>query len=85
MSQDKVSDERSAPPSSKVRNAISYLERCRRYVKDVRSEMRQVSWPNWKQVCSTTVVVLFFTFAMAAFLKLVDVVAAFLYRLVVGR
>jgi preprotein translocase subunit SecE len=84
MSQDKVSDERSAPVEH-VRNAISHLERCRRYVRDVRLEMRQVSWPSWKQVRSTTVVVLFFTFAMAAFLKVVDVAAAFLYRLVGGR
>jgi preprotein translocase subunit SecE len=84
MSQDKASDERSAPVEQ-VRNAISHLERCWRYAKDVRLEMRQVSWPSWKQVRSTTVVVLFFTFAMAAFLKVVDVAAAFLYRLVGGR
>jgi len=84
MSQDKGSDERSAPVEQ-VRNAISHLERCRRYVKDVRLEMRQVSWPGWKQVRSSTFVVLFFTFAMAVFLKAIDVVVEFLYRLVVGR
>jgi preprotein translocase subunit SecE len=84
MSQDKASDERSAPVEQ-VRNAISHLERCRRYVKDVRLEMTQVSWPSWKQVRSTTFVVLVFTFAMAAFLKVIDVVAAFLSRLLVGR
>ena len=84
MSQDKASDERSAPVEQ-VRNAISHLERCRRYIEDVRLEMTQVSWPSWKEVRSTTFVVLFFTFAMTAFLKIIDVVAAFLYRLVVGR
>lgn len=84
MSQDKASEERSAPVDE-VRNAVSHLERCRRYVEDVRLEMTQVSWPSWKQVRSTTFVVLFFTFAMAAFFKVIDVVAAFLYRIVVGR
>jgi len=84
MSQDKASGERSAPVEQ-VRNAISHLEKCRRYVKDVRLEMRQVSWPSWKQVRSTTFVVLFFTFAVTAYLKVIDVVVAFLYRLVVGR
>ena len=84
MSQDKASDERSAPVEQ-VRNAISHLERFRRYVKDVRLEMTQVSWPGWKQVRSATFVVLFFTFAMTAFLKVIDLVAEFLYRLVVGR
>jgi preprotein translocase subunit SecE len=84
MSQDKASDERSAPVEQD-RNAISPLERCRRYVKDVRSEMTQVSWPSWKQVRSTTVVVLVFTFAMAAFLKVIDFVAEFLSRLLFGR
>ena len=84
MSQDKASDERSAPVEQ-VRNAVSHLERFWRYVKDVRLEMTQVSWPGWKQVRSATFVVLFFTFAMTAFLKVIDLVAEFLYRLVVGR
>jgi preprotein translocase SecE subunit len=68
MSQDKASEERSALVDE-VRNAVSHLERCRRYVEDVRLEMTQVSWPSWKQVRSTTFVVLFFTFAMAGFLQ----------------
>ena len=84
MSQDKSSDERSAPVEQ-GRNAISHLERCWRYVEDVRLEMTQVSRPSWKQVRSTTFVVLLFTFAMAAFLKVIDVAATFLYRLVLGR
>ena len=84
MSQDKPSSERSAP-IERVRNAVNPLERLRRHVEDVRLEMRQVSWPSWKQVRSTTFVVLFFTFAIAAFFKGIDVIAAFLYQLVTGR
>ena len=84
MSQDKASNEISAPVE-RDRNAVSPLGRFRRYVEDVHVEMRHVSWPSWKQVRSTTLVVLFFTFAMAAFFKVIDVIAAFLYQLVVGR
>ena len=84
MSQDKASEETSAPVEQ-VRNTVSRLERCRRYVEDIRLEMTQVSWPSSKQVRSSAFVALFFTFAMAAFLKVVDLVVAFLYWLVVGR
>ena len=84
MPQDKASEEKSAP-AEQVRNTVSHLERCRRYVEDIRLEMTKASWPSWEQVRSSTFVVLFFTFAMTAFLKVIDVLVAFLYRLVVGR
>jgi preprotein translocase subunit SecE len=84
MSRDKTSDENSAP-SEQVANPASPRDRIRRYVEDVRLEMRQVSWPTWDQVQATTLVVLFFTFAMSAFVFLVDTIAKFLYRLIVGR
>jgi preprotein translocase SecE subunit len=84
MSQDKLSAEQSQP-IEQVEDAANPGERVRRYLAGVRREMRLVSWPAWKQVRSTTLVVLFFTFAMAAFFALVNGIAEFLYRLVVGR
>ena len=76
MSQDKMSAEESSSNS---------IERFRRYVTDVRMEMKQVTWPTWKQVRSTTFVVLFFTLAMAVFVAIVDWIGAFLYQLLVTR
>jgi len=84
MSQDKMSAEKS-PPIEQVEGTANPGGRVRRYVADVRLEMRQVSWPTWKQVRSTTFVVLFFTFAMTAFVVVIDGIAEFLYRLFVGR
>ena len=84
MSQDKASREISAR-DKQAGTAVSPIDRFRRYVEDIRLEMKPVSWPSWKEVRSTTFIVLFFTFAMAAFFKVIDVIAALLYKLVTGR
>jgi preprotein translocase subunit SecE len=84
MSQDDVSSEIS-PSTEQGENRVSSVERFRRYVDDVRLEMTRVSWPTWKQVRSTTFVVLFFTFATTVFVTVVDSICAFFYRLVVER
>ena len=42
------------------------------YVNELKLEMRRVTWPNRKQVESTTVVVLFTVFAFGAFFAAVD-------------
>ena len=50
----------------------NWLEATRDYVNDLKLEMRRVSWPNRKQVESTTAVVIFSVFAFAAYFALVD-------------
>jgi preprotein translocase subunit SecE len=84
MSQDNKSAGES-PVLEHRKDSANIGEKARRYVADVRLEMRQVSWPTWNQVRSTTLVVLFFTFAMAAFLRVIDGIAEYLYWLVVGK
>jgi preprotein translocase subunit SecE len=42
------------------------------YFEDLQSEMRRVTWPSWKQVRATTVVVIGAVFAFAAYFALVD-------------
>jgi preprotein translocase subunit SecE len=44
----------------------------RDYVNDLRLEMRRVTWPNRKQVESTTAVVIFAVFAFAGYFFVVD-------------
>lgn len=78
MSQDEVSSE---PVEARVHS----VGRLRQYFDEVRLEMERVSWPTWKQVRSTTLVVLFFTFAMTGFVMVVDSICALLYRLVVEK
>jgi preprotein translocase subunit SecE len=55
-----------------VANKPSFIESTREYLTDIRSEMRRVTWPNRKQVESTTVVVILSVFAFAAYFKIVD-------------
>ncbi len=42
------------------------------YVAELQLEMKRVTWPNRKQVETTTVVVIFTVFAFAAFFFVVD-------------
>lgn len=44
----------------------------RNYLRDLRLEMRNVTWPSWAQVRSTTVVVILTIFILASYLGIVD-------------
>jgi preprotein translocase subunit SecE len=54
--------------------ALSVFTRGRDFLKDVRAEMRKVVTPSWKEVQSTTVVVIVAVFAFAGFFWIVDAV-----------
>ena len=54
--------------------ALSVFTRSVDFLKDVRAEMRKVVTPSWKEVRSTTVVVIISTFAFAGFFWVVDAV-----------
>lgn len=42
------------------------------YFEELQGEMRRVTWPSWKQVRATTVVVICAVFAFAAYFAVVD-------------
>ncbi len=44
------------------------------YINELKLEMRRVTWPNRKQVESTTAVVIFAVFMFAAYFEVVDTV-----------
>jgi preprotein translocase subunit SecE len=44
------------------------------YFEDLQGEMRRVTWPSWKQVRATTVVVIVAVFAFAAYFAVVDLI-----------
>ncbi len=48
--------------------------RLKNYINDLQTEMRRVTFPGWKQVRATTLVVLAAVFAFAAYFALVDLV-----------
>ncbi len=52
--------------------AVSWPQRTKSYIEEVRGEMRRVTWPSWKQVRATTGVVIAATFLFAAYFAVVD-------------
>ncbi len=55
-------------------SSSNWIQRTRDYINELKLEMRRVSWPNRKQVESTTAVVLFSVFAFAGYFFVVDAV-----------
>ena len=58
--------------AGELEKKTSWVESTREYFKDIRSEMRRVTWPNRKQVESTTLVVILSVFAFAAYFAVLD-------------
>ncbi|HLH39345.1 MAG TPA: preprotein translocase subunit SecE [Bryobacteraceae bacterium] len=52
--------------------AASWPARVKNYFEDLQMEMRKVTWPSWKQVRSTTAVVIAFVFLISAYFFVVD-------------
>ena len=50
-----------------------YFEKVKRYLREVWSELKKVSWPQRKEIVASTVVVILCTFIVAFFLGVVDV------------
>jgi preprotein translocase subunit SecE len=42
------------------------------YFEELQTEMRRVTWPSWKQVRATTIVVIIAVFAFAAYFAVID-------------
>jgi preprotein translocase subunit SecE len=52
--------------------AASLPARIKDYIGELRLEMHRVTWPTWKQVRATTIVVIMAVFAFAAYFFVVD-------------
>jgi preprotein translocase subunit SecE len=50
----------------------AWVQGTKDYINDLKLEMRRVTWPNRKQVESTTAVVIFSVFAFAGYFFIVD-------------
>jgi preprotein translocase subunit SecE len=55
-------------------NTLGWPQQAKSYIEDVRAEMQRVSWPNWKQVRATTLVVIAAVFLFAAYFAIVDAI-----------
>ncbi|HTR35637.1 MAG TPA: preprotein translocase subunit SecE [Bryobacteraceae bacterium] len=55
-----------------MQRASSWPMQVKNYVEELQTEMRRVTWPSWKQVRATTVVVIIAVFAFAAYFAVID-------------
>jgi len=60
--------------SGSLEQVKSWPHATKDYIGELQLEMKRVTWPNRKQVQSTTAVVIVTVFAFAAYFKIVDIV-----------
>ena len=63
-----------SPENGIPNRALGFVTRSRDFLRDVRAEMRKVVTPSWKEVQSTTAVVIVSVFIFAGFFWIVDAV-----------
>lgn len=61
-----------AETKSITEKAAGWPQAIKNYVQELQMEMRLVTWPSWKQVRSTTAVVIAAVFAFAVYFFVVD-------------
>ena len=55
-----------------MNKATSWPTRVKEYTEGLQDEMRKVTWPSWKQVRATTIVVIVAVFVFSAYFAVVD-------------
>ena len=70
------------PNKQPPKKSSGFLAGPRRFTRDVRSELRRVSWPDRDQLRQSTAVVLIIVIVLALYIAAVDVVFQSLVRLV---
>ena len=55
-----------------LQRASSWPVGVKNYFEELQAEMRRVTWPSWKQVRGTTIVVIIAVFAFAAYFAVID-------------
>jgi preprotein translocase subunit SecE len=63
-----------AEEQSLTQRATSWPAEIKDYFEELHLEMKRVTWPPWKQVRATTIVVIVAVFAFAAYFMVVDAV-----------
>ena len=55
-----------------IQRASSWPVGVKNYFEELQTEMKRVTWPSWKQVRATTLVVIIAVFAFAAYFAVID-------------
>jgi preprotein translocase subunit SecE len=68
-----------------VSRAVVLAQRAVSYVREVRAEVRKVTWPTWPDLRRTTVVVSIFVIVIGIIIGIMDVISSKLLIDVLGR
>jgi preprotein translocase subunit SecE len=63
--------------------SVSFLERTTRFLKEVKIEARKITWAQRKPVLMTSLMVIFFSLFIGAYLGILDVIYNFIISLMV--
>jgi preprotein translocase subunit SecE len=63
---------------------LNYINIAIQFLKDSRTELRKVKWPNRKELLATTTMVIVFAIAVALFLGLIDLGLVKVISMIVG-
>ncbi len=55
-----------------MQRAATWPAATKDYFEELQTEMKRVTWPSWKQVRATTLVVIVAVFAFAAYFAVID-------------
>jgi preprotein translocase subunit SecE len=62
----------------------SLVVRTRNFTMEVADELKKVTWPDWPQLRSATIVILVFCAIVAAIIKIMDLFASNVVSLIIG-
>ena len=51
-----------------------------KYIREVRSEMSKVTWPNWPELKGSTILVIILSVFFAIYVGVIDLILAFIRR-----
>ncbi len=60
------------------------MDKVKAFVREARSELKKITWPGKKQVWYSTVIVIFVTLLVAAYLGIVDLILTGLFSKIIG-
>jgi preprotein translocase subunit SecE len=68
-----------------VPKVVAFARRTAAYLRDVRAEVRKVTWPTWLDLRRTTVIVSIFVIIVGIIIGIMDVISSKLLIDVLGR
>jgi preprotein translocase subunit SecE len=68
--------------SVSVKKSDNFIDKSMQFLREVKIELKKVTWPSRKQTMGSTVVVIVLVIIISAFLGLVDVILSALIRVV---